>query len=681
MNTSANPLLHIGHPIPFGAIRPEHALPAVERLIQDARATLDGVASVSVPRTFDNTMRPLDTVTEALRKTMTIVTELTALLSTTEWKTARDAVEPLASEFHSSIPMHEGVWRALREYAKTPEATALTGARRRFFENTLDDFRRNGAELAPADKETLSALDIELAQETTKFAQHVLDATDAFELVLTDAAILRGLPENAIEAARESAQKMGIDGWRFTLQAPSYAAVLTYLDDRETRKRLYVAYNVERATREPYDNRVLLQRILELRAQKARLLGFANFADLVLADRMAKTGDAALAFVEDLREKTEEAFRREFERLSAFRRELEGPDAPALESWDIAYYAEKQRKAHFDFNEEDLRPYFVFDDVLQGAFGLAERLYGIRIAETSGAETWHDHVKYFEVHDEAGALLGAFYADWFPRDGKRDGAWMDEFILGDPKAGGTEPHVGLICGNVTPPVGAKPALLTHREVETIFHEFGHLLHHLLAEPELYSQGGTRVAWDFVELPSQIMENWCWEKPMLDVFARHYETRQAMPEDLFRKLERSRTFLKAGGQMRQLSFGTLDLMLHTAYNPDTDGDALAYVRNIQQDFSPVPLLADYAMVAAFTHLFGDPVGYAGAYYSYKWAEILDADAFTRFKKEGILNPETGSAFRTRILSRGDSEDPNRLFRDFMGRDPDASALLRRLGLLK
>ena len=681
MDESTNPLIHIEHPIPFGSIRPEHALPAVTRLIEDAQATLDTIANVSGTRTFENTMAPLDAVTEALGRTMTIVTELTALVSTPKWKAARDAVEPLASEFYSSIPLHAGVWQALGEYAQTPEAIALTGARKRFLENTLDDFRRNGAELAPADKKTLAALDIELTQATTRFAQHVLDATNAFELVLTDAARLAGLPESAIEAARESAQNKGLEGWRFTLQAPSYTAAMTYMDDGEIRKRLYTAYNVERATREPHDNRVLLQRILELRKQKAQLLGFADFADLVLADRMAKTGNAAFAFVEDLREKTEEAFRREVESLYAFRKELEGPDAPQLEPWDVAYYTEKQRKAQFDFDEEDLRPYYAFNEVLKGAFTLAQRLYGIRIIEVSGVETWHQDVKCFEVYNATGQLLGAFYADWFPRDEKRGGAWMDVCILGDPKAGGAKPHVGLICGNITPPIGNKPALLTHCEVETIFHEFGHLLHLLLAEPELYSQGGIRVAWDFVELPSQIMENWCWERPILDTFAKHHETHQILPTELFEKLERSRTFWAAATQMRQLSFGVLDLMLHTVYNPGTDGDVFTFVRNIQQDFAPAPLPPDYAMVAAFTHLFGDPVGYAAAYYSYKWAEVLDADAFTRFEKEGILNPATGSAFRTCILAKGDSKDPNQLFRDFMGRDPDASALLRRLGLLK
>jgi oligopeptidase A len=452
---------------------------------------------------------------------------------------------------------------------------------------------------------------------------------------------------------------------------------MTYLEDGAVRRRLYEAHG-RRATDEPRDNRPLIVRILELRAEKARLLGFRDFAALVLEDRMAHDGDRALAFLQDLGAKTLARFREENRELEEFRRSLEGPGAPALEPWDVAYYSEKQRAALYDFDEEALRPYFPLESAVAGLFRLVERLYGLRISEEPGVPVWDPAVHRYRVHDRDGAFLGAFYADWFPRENKRGGAWMDALITGGPTPSGFEPHLGLICGNLTPPAGGKPSLLTHREVETIFHEFGHLLHHLLSRVEMRTFAGTNVAWDFVELPSQIMENWCWEREALDLFARHYETGDPIPEELFQKMKRARTFRAANAQMRQLGFGFVDLLLHTAWTP-ADGDPVAFSRRILADFSPAPLPPDHAMIAGFTHLFSNPVGYGAAYYSYKWAEVLDADAFTRFRERGIFNAETGAEFRANILSRGDSEDPAELYRQFMGRDPDPRALLVRSGL--
>jgi oligopeptidase A len=345
----------------------------------------------------------------------------------------------------------------------------------------------------------------------------------------------------------------------------------------------------------------------------------------------------------------------------------------------VAYYAEKQRAARYDFDEEALRPYFPLERAIAGLFELVERLYGIRVTEKTGVPAWDPAVHYYQVRDESGLLLGGFYADWHPRENKRGGAWMDALITGGPMDGQFRPHLGLICGNLTPPVGGQPALLTHREVETIFHEFGHLLHHLLSQVGVRTLAGTNVAWDFVELPSQIMENWCWEREPLDLFARHWETGAPIPEDLFGKMKRARTFRAANAQMRQLGFGFIDLWLHTRYSPQADGDVLEYSRRILREFSPAPLPGDYAMPAAFTHLFASPVGYGAGYYSYKWAEVLDADAFTRFRERGVFSRETGEEFRRYILSRGDSEDPAELYRRFMGRDPDPRALLERLGL--
>jgi oligopeptidase A len=497
-------------------------------------------------------------------------------------------------------------------------------------------------------------------------------------VIITDEARLSGLPESAREAARESARARGQEGYRFTLQQPSYIAVLTYADDRALREQLYRAFNT-RATRPPHDNRPLIAEILRLRREKARLLGFENFADLNLEDRMAKTGARAKAFIDELRAATLPHFERENRELLEFRRELEGPDAPPLEPWDVTYYAEKLRKAKYDFDEEELRPYFSVDAVLEGLFGLVNRIYGIRVERRTGVPTYHPDVRYYVVIDQAGSEIGAFYADLYPREQKRGGAWMADFITGLP-GGRHQKHLGVMCANASPPVGDRPALLTHHDVETLFHEFGHLLHHLLGKPRVRSLAGTRVAWDFVELPSMIMENFCWERVVLDSFARHYQTGEPIPDALLNKLARTRTFRAANAQMRQLGFATADLLMHMEYDPEVHGDVIAYARRIAEAHTATALPEDYAMIAGFSHLFASPVGYAAGYYSYKWAEVLEADAFSRFAEKGVLSPEVGEEFRARILSRGNEADPMELYTAFMGREPSPKALLKRAGLL-
>ncbi len=668
----------MGFRVPFDRIRAEHVEPAVFELLRNARARLETLAADPAPRSFENTLAALDTLTEPLDCAMAVVRHLEAVATYPELRAAFNAVQPEVSAFYSGIPLHQGLWQAIKAFAGTDEAASLEGPRGRFLHKTMEAFRRHGADLDPAGKQQLEQIDVELTRLTTKFSENVLDSTNAFELLITDTADLAGLPPSALESARHSAERKGKPGWRFTLQAPDYFAVLTYLANSAIRRGLYEAYAV-RATEPDRDNRSLLERILELRRRKAELLGFRDFADFVLEDRMAHTGARALGFLNDLRAKTERRFREENRELLQYRRSLEGSDAPELQPWDIAYYAEKQRAALYDFDEEALRPYFPLERVVAGLFDLVSRLYGIRVTEEAGVPTWDPHVRYYNIYDENGAFLGGFYADWFPRENKRGGAWMDALVTGGPAPSRFEPHLGLICGNLTPPVGDKPALLTHREVETIFHEFGHLLHHLLSRVEIRSMAGTNVAWDFVELPSQIMENWCWERPALDLFARHWETGEPVPEDLFQKMKRARTFRAANAQMRQLGFGFVDLLLHTEYTPARDGDVIGYTRRLLQDFTPAPLPPQYAMIAAFTHLFGSPVGYGAGYYSYKWAEVLDADAFTRFRDIGIFSREVGGAFRDHILSKGDSEDPALLYRAFMGRDPDPNALLVRSGL--
>lgn len=676
-----NPLLEIQSRIPFDTIRAEHVEPAIDQLLEQARSTQRELAGSTGTRTFENTMTALEDMTETLDWAMSVVRHLEGVATCPELRAAYNAVQPRVSLYYTEILLDPGLWRVLKEFAGTPEAQGLSGTRARFLKKTMDSFKRQGADLDSAGKEQLKALDVQLTQLTTKFGEHVLDATNAFELIVSDEAQLAGLPVSAREAARESARSRGAEGWRFTLQAPSFNAVMTYLDDRSMREGVYRAF-MTRATAGDLDNEPLIEQILSLRDAKGKLLGYRNFADLVLEERMARTGEKARSFIEELRARTEARFRDENAELQSFRRELEGESAPELQPWDVAYYAEKLRARLYDFDEEALRPYYPLGQVVSGMFELVHRLYGIEVVERSDMPVWDPTVQTYAIIDRDGTELGTFYADWYPRENKRGGAWMDAFITGGPRPEGIfRPHVGFICGNLTPPVGDKPALLTPRDVETIFHEFGHLLHHCLSRVDVRSLAGTAVSWDFVELPSQIMENWCWERQSLDLFARHYLTGEPIPADLFDKMDRARTFRAGNAQMRQLGLGTLDLALHVDYSAERDGRVLPYARRVSEPFAPAPLPENYGMVASFTHLFSSPVGYAAGYYSYKWAEVLEADAFTRFREAGVFSAAVGAAFRETILSRGDSEDPAELFRHFMGRDPDVSALLQRSGLIR
>ncbi|WP_437333440.1 M3 family metallopeptidase [Sorangium sp. So ce394] len=677
-----NPLLSLGFEIPFDRIRSEHVEPAVRALLADARARLEALIAAPGPRTYESTLAALEAVTERLDRAMNVVSHLESTSTTPELRAAYNAVQPEVSEFLSGIALNEGVYGALKAFAATPEAEALTGPRRRFFKKTLDDFRRSGAELDPPGKKRLSEIDVELATLTLRFSQNVLDATNAFEFVVEDPARLAGLPPSAIEAARQSAQDKGLKGYRFTLQAPSYIPVLTHLDDASIRERFYRAYNT-RATEGDHDNRPLIRRILELRREKAKLLGYATFADLVLEDRMAKTGAEARRFVATLRERTEPVFAREKDELAAFRREIEGPGAPPLEPWDVSYYAEKLRRARYDFDDEALRPYFPLDRVVSGLFEIAHRLYGVRIVPWQDAPTWHPSVRAYRLLEADGAQSAAFYLDFAPREQKRDGAWMHGLVTGAPSDGGRAAgedarHLEVLAGSFTPPVGGRPALLNHREVETLFHEFGHMMHHASSRVPIRSLAGTNVAWDFVELPSQIMENWCWEREALDLFARHHETGAPIPDDLLQRMRAARTFRAGAVTMRQLGFAEIDLALHVDWTPER-GDVVEFAREVLARYSPVPLPEGYAMIAGFSHLFSSPVGYAAGYYSYKWAEVLDADAFSRFQEEGLFSRKVGDAFRSQILALGDTQDPMDLYKSFRGREPTLDALLQRSGL--
>jgi oligopeptidase A len=672
-----NPLIQLDFDVPFDQIGAAHVEPAVDALLASSKSAVDAVIEDSTPHTFASTLGALEDATEQLELAMTVIDHLESVATTDALREAYNATRPKVSAFWSELAMDDGLYQAVRVFAKTEEAKSLPPTEARFLKKTLDDFRRHGAELGPDDKAKLKTIEVELTKLTTEFSQNVLDETNAFELLVTEEAKLEGLPNTATLAAAENARAKDLQGWRFTLQAPSMIPLLTYLDDAGIREQVWRAYNT-RAVAASRDNRPIIERVLELRGAKAKLLGYADFSDLVTEDRMAKTGSKARAFIDDLREKTRAAFDRENDALMEYRRKIEGADANPIQPWDVAYYAEKQRQDEYDFNEEELRPYFPLDRVLDGLFATAQALYNIRIVEREAA-TWDDAVKTYAIEDD-GTMIAAFYVDLFPRENKRGGAWMNGLIAAAYRPNHASPHLGLFCANVNPPVGGKPALLTHLEVETLFHEFGHLLHHCFSRVSVRSLAGTNVAWDFVELPSQIMENWCWERSGLELFATHYETGEPIPEALYAKMIRARTYRAANAQMRQLGLATVDLALHRDYEPGSGADVMAYGRDILQAHSASELPSDYSMLASFGHIFAHPVGYAAGYYSYKWAEVLDADAFTRFKKEGITSSAVGRAFRNTILARGNSEEPAKLYEEFMGRGPELEPLLERAGLL-
>jgi oligopeptidase A len=673
---SSNPLGSITVPVPWNEVRASHVEAAVNDLLARAQVRLDAIHDA--PRTYDATLGALDMATSELDYAMNVASHLEAVDGTPEMRAAYNKILPKVSAFGSQIMLSEPLYKAMRDLAQADEASKYDPGRARFLKKTLADFRRNGAELDVKGKERLASIDVALSEQTLKFAQNVVDATAAFELIVEDAARLEGLPEGAVEAAKASAEDKGKKGWRFTLQAPSYGPVLTYAEDRKLRETLYRA-NVTRASSGKWDNRPVIREVLALREEKAKLLGFAHFADLAIDDRMAKTGKDALAFVTMLRDKLTPAFLRENEELAKFARE--GGQTEPLAPWDISYWSEKQRRALYDFDEETLRPYHPLDALLKGLFEIAESIYGVKIAHDAKAPVWHEDATAWTVLDHTGHRLGAFYLDLYPRETKRDGAWMGGVIDRLPGAGDHErENVAVIVCNVTPPrKPGQPALLNHREVETLFHEFGHMMHHLLSEVAIRSMAGTRVVSDFVELPSMIMENWTWERDALDRFARHHETGAPIPDDVKDRMLKARTYRAANALMRQLGFSTVDLLLHTEFGSGDYGDVMAYARDVFAKFSPVPLPNDYAMLASFSHLFGAAYGYAAGYYSYQWSEVLEADAFGRFREAGILSREVGDAFRKSILARGDTDDPATLYRSFLGRDPDVNALLKRLGI--
>jgi len=680
-----NPFLDPSFHVRWSRLTPEHVGPGIDAALGRAQAAIDAIATRDAAvLTFGNTFLALEHATEELTVAWGKVTHLQSVADSPALREAHNAMLPRVSAFYASIPLNAVLWARLKSFAESPAAAAVTGVRRRFLEETVKDFRQAGADLPPEKRTRLESLQSELAQLTQKYSENVLDATNAWQLVVPEAdeARLAGLPAHAKAAARRSAEAKGLTGWRFTLHMPSLEPFMTYLHDAPLRREMWTASSRVGA-QEPHDNTGLIGRILALRAEKAALSGKPHFADLTLERRMAQSGQRALDFMLDLQARAADAFAREGRELEEFKAQQTGAARVPLAPWELGYWAEKLRQARYDFDEEALRPYFPMNAVIAGLFDLVGRVFGLKVVElpAQAAETWHPEVKFYDLFDRGGRHLGSFYADWHPRESKRGGAWMNYLITGGPRSDGTRaPHLGLICGNMTPPADGRPALLTHREVETIFHEFGHLLHHLLGEVEIKSLNGVNVAWDFVELPSQIMENWTWERESLDLFARHHETGATIPDPIYAKMIAAKNFRSAAVTMRQVAFAKLDLLMHMrtgefAGVADVEPKARALVAECLVPTEP----PSPTIVKRFTHIFADPVGYAAGYYSYKWAEVLDADAFTRFRREGIFSSAVGAEFVDQVLSRGNSADPAELYRAFMGRDPDLNALLQRSGL--
>lgn len=699
MNT--HPFLNDDFLVHWSELTPGKVKPDITAALELAQSRIDAICALAPDKiTYGTAFAALESASESLEKAWGRLMHLDSVCDNEPQRAAIAEMMPAVVTFSSTIPLNAKLWNVLKQAAEKEEK--LTPPQKRYVEETLRDFRESGADLPEEEKKRVAEITNELSQLTKTFSEKVLDSTNAWELIVDSEGELAGLPDSARAAALASAQSKGLGTeekpvWRFTQQYPSMAPVMQFADSDDLRKKIWEgACSIGFGK---YNTAELIDAILVLRDEKARLLGFATHADYTTSRRMAGSGDNALKFVEDLHALIKAPYQQDMETLRAYKESKTGAPVDKLSPWEVSYWSELQRKELYDFDEEELRPYLSVEKVMAGMFSIVSTLYGITVTEKATAwreqeseaplpagavEVWHPEVRFFEIHDDrTGEHIGSFYADWHPRESKRGGAWMNQLEVGLPPLNGEprKPHLGLMCGNMTKPVGDKPALLTHREVETVFHEFGHLLHLMLSNVEVRALAGTNVAWDFVELPSQIMENWCWDREAVDKFARHYLTGEPIPEELFSKMRKARNYQSATAFMRQLTFGKLDLELHI--HPDLyKGRPIEEVDDeILRDYR-VELSARGPSVARrLTHIFADPVGYSAGYYSYKWAEVLDADAFTRFQEEGILNPATGQAFRECILSKGNSAPAAELYRHFMGRDPEQAALLKRSGILE
>ncbi|MBU1190903.1 MAG: oligopeptidase A [Gammaproteobacteria bacterium] len=675
-----NPLLGLTGLPPFSMIRPEHVEPALDAILAECRARVAQLLTDNTTYSWANLVQPIEDVEDKLSRAWSPVGHMNSVMNSEALRTVYNACLPKLSEYGTEMGQNEALYQAYKQIADGPEYARLDTAQRKIIDNAIRDFRLSGIALDPAQRKRYKALMQELSSVQAKFEENLLDATNAWKLQITDKARLAGLPDSAIGLAKQTAEREAMDGWVFNLEFPSYYPVLTYADDRELRREVYTAY-VTRASDEgpnagKWDNGPLMEQLLALRHEAAQLLGFANYAERSIETKMAQSTDQVMKFLSDLAERSLPKAREDLDAVRKFAREQHNADN--LESWDISYYSEKLRQHQYAISQEELKPYFPETRVLPGMFAVVQRLYGLQIREVPCIDTWHPSVRFYEIHDAAGKLRGQFYLDLYARPHKRGGAWMDDCIARRMTASGPQTPVAYLTCNFSPPIGNDPALFTHDEMITLFHEFGHGLHHMLTQVDYAGVSGiSGVAWDAVELPSQFMENWCWEREALDLIAGHYQTGEPLPQQLYERMQAARNFQSAMQMVRQLEFSIFDFRIHREFDPAKGGRVYEILDEVRQQVAVMKPASFNRFPHSFSHIFAG--GYAAGYYSYKWAEVLSADAFSAFEEAGIFDRATGERFLTAILERGGSREPMELFIDFRGREPTIDALLRHSGL--
>lgn len=676
----SNPLLNNTGLPKFSQIQPEHVVPAIEQLIQQCRDTIEQVSQIDTP-TWENFYLPQAITGDKLSRAWSPVVHLNSVKNSSELREAYQACLPMLSEYSTWVGQHQGLYQGYVKLKNSPEFATYSLAQKKAIENSLRDFELSGISL-PADKQKrYGEISARLSELSSQFSNNVLDATMGWDIVIDDDADLKGLPESALEGAKLSAQSKEKSGYRFTLEFPSYLPVMTYCENRELRQKMYEAYNTRASDQGPnagkWDNSALMAETLELRLELAKLLGFENYAELSLATKMAENPTQVVDFLEGLANRSKEQGKKELAELKAFAKESYG--VSELQPWDIAFYSEKQKQALYAINDEELRLYFPEERVLSGLFELVKRIFGMRVEEQKEFDSYHENVRFFNIFDETDRLRGSFYLDLYARENKRGGAWMDDCINQKRLADGSlqKPVAYLTC-NFNKPIGDKPALFTHDEVTTLFHEFGHGIHHMLTEIDVGDVSGINgVPWDAVELPSQFLENWCWEEDALAFISGHYQTGEPLPKEKLTQLLKAKNFQAAMFVLRQLEFGLFDFRLHMS--EPKENIVLDTLKAVKAQVAVVELPTFVRTPHSFSHIFAG--GYAAGYYSYLWAEVLSADAFARFEEEGIFNREVGQSFLDNILTRGGSEEPMVLFERFRGRKPTLDALLRHKGIAR
>ena len=675
-----NPFLHTYHTphqtTPFNLIQLSDYEPAIREGMRIEDEEIKAITDNPEPPTFSNTVLALERAGQLLDRVTTVLFNLMSAETCDEMEAIAEKMMPELSEHSNNISLNEKLFERIKCVYTQRESLNLTPEERRLLEKTYDGFIRNGANLSDADKETFRKLSMELSTLTLRFSQNHLKETNKYELVLTSEAELEGLPESIIEAAAHTAKEKGKEGWIITLQAPSYVPFMKYSSNRNLRKELYMAYNTQCTHRDELDNTDIVKQLVNLRMELAQLLGFTDYADYVLRKRMAENSEHVYQLLNQLLGAYTPTAHKEVAEIEALAQEMEGKDF-RLMPWDFSYYAEKLKNKKFNLDEEALRPYFELSKVKEGVFGLATRLYGITFRENKDIPVYHPDVQAYEVFDKDGSYLAVLYTDFHPRAGKRSGAWMTEYKEQwiDENGNNSRPHVSVTM-NFTKPTAEKPALLTFSEVTTFLHEFGHALHGMFANTHFQSMSGTNVYWDFVELPSQIMENFAVEKDFLNTFARHYQTNEPIPEELVKRIVDASNFNVAYACLRQVSFGLLDMAWYTRRTA-FDGDVKEYEKASWTRAQILLQIDETCMSVQFGHIMSG--GYSAGYYSYKWAEVLDADAFSVFKEKGIFNTEVAQSFRDNILSKGGTEHPMTLYKRFRGQEPTIDALLIRNGI--